>query len=70
MGTTVLSLFDGASCTQQAFKDLGIEFDGVTNKYYASEIDPYPVKVTQNRFPNTQQLGCVKSVKVDFVDYI
>ena len=71
MGTTVLSLFDGASCTQQAFKDLGVEFDGVTNKYYASEIDPYPIKVTQNRFPATQQLHCVKSVKVDFwVDYL
>jgi len=31
-------------------------------KYYASEIDKYAMKVTQNNFPNTWQLGDVKKI--------
>jgi len=31
-------------------------------KYYASEIDKYAIKVTQNNFPNTWQLGDVKKI--------
>lgn len=53
----ILSLFDGLSACQVALKNLGIEYD-----YYASEIDPYAIKVTQNNFPNTVQLGDVKSI--------
>ncbi len=60
-----LSLFDGISGTQQAFKNLGIEFDGVNNIYFASEIDKYAIQVTQNNFPNTYQLGDVKNVSLD-----
>lgn len=55
----MLSLFDGISGTQQALKNLGIECD-----YFASEIDPYAIKVTQKNFPNTVQLGDVKNVQV------
>jgi len=54
----ILSLFDGISATNQALKNLGIEYD-----YYASEIDPYAIKVTQTSFPNTVQLGNVKNLK-------
>ena len=58
---TILSLFDGISATQVALKNLGIQYD-----YYASEIDPYAIKVTQNNFPNTVQLGDVKNIKARF----
>ena len=49
----VLSLFDGMSCGQLALKKLGIRVDN----YYASEIDKYAIKVTQENFPKTIQLG-------------
>ena len=56
--TNVLSLFDGLSCGQIAFKELGIKVD----KYYASEIDKYAIMQTQHNFPNTVQLGSVLKV--------
>jgi DNA (cytosine-5)-methyltransferase 3A len=49
----VLSLFDGMSCGQIALNRAGIEY---TN-YYASEIDKHAIKVTQENYPNTTQLG-------------
>jgi len=55
----VLSLFDGMSCGQIALNRLGIKY----NKYYASEIDTYAIKVTQHNFPNTIQLGDVTQIK-------
>lgn len=55
----VLSLFDGVSCGQIALNRAGIEY----NKYYASEIDKFSMKVTQNNYPNTIQLGDVKNLK-------
>ena len=57
---TVLSLFDGMSCGQLAFKEAGIKID----KYYASEVDKYAIQVTQHNFPNTIQLGDVTKLKV------
>jgi DNA-cytosine methyltransferase len=54
----VLSLFDGISCGQIALERAGIKVD----KYYASEIDKYAIKVTQHNFPNTIQLGDVRNV--------
>ena len=51
----VIGLFDGISCGQMALKKAGIECD----QYYASEIDKYAMKVTQQQFPNTIQLGSV-----------
>lgn len=54
----VLSLFDGMSCGQIALQRAGIK---VTN-YFASEIDNHAIKVTQNNFPNTIQLGSVTHV--------
>ena len=51
----VLSLFDGISCGQVALGRAGIEFD----TYYASELDKYPIKITQANYPDTVQLGDV-----------
>ncbi len=64
-----LSLFDGISASQQAFKNMGVEFDGADNIYYSSEIDKYAIKNTQHNFPNTVQLGDVTKVNSsDFKD--
>lgn len=51
----VLSLCDGMSCGQIALKELCIKVEN----YYASEIDKNAIKVTQENFPNTIQLGDV-----------
>ena len=58
----ILSLFDGISALQQAFKNLGIEFDGKDNVYFSSEIDKYAIQITQKNFPKTKQLGDVKEL--------
>lgn len=54
-GITVLSLCDGMSGGQIALKELGIPI----YKYYAYEIKPTAIEVTQLNFPNTIQLGDV-----------
>ena len=58
-GINVLSLFDGMSCGQIALNRLGIK----VSKYYASEIDKAPMKVTQHNYPETIQVGDVTKVK-------
>lgn len=55
---TVLSLFDGISCGRVALQRANIPVE----KYYASEIDKYAIKVTQKNWPDTIQLGDVKNV--------
>lgn len=55
----VLSLFDGMSCGQIALERTGIKVDN----YYSSEIDKYPIKVTQHNYPNTIQLGDVTQIQ-------
>ena len=55
----VLSLFDGCSCGQVALKKAKIKVD----KYYASEIDKYAIQVTQDKHPNTIQLGDINNWK-------
>ena len=57
----VLSLFDGMSCGQIALNRLGIPI----KTYYASEIDPYPIKVTQANYPDTVQLGDVRNITLE-----
>jgi site-specific DNA-cytosine methylase len=57
--SSVLSLFDGLSCGQIALNRAGIKYDN----YFASEIDKHAIKVTQNNYPNTIQLGDVTKVK-------
>ena len=66
MGYIVFSAFDGMSCGQIAFKELGIKVD----KYYASEIDKYAIMQTQHNFPNTIQLGSIVDVDVSKLDPI
>ena len=55
----VLSLFDGISCGQVALEKAGVKVDN----YYASEIKPIAIQVTQSHYPNTIQLGDVTKVK-------
>lgn len=57
-GINVLSLFDGMSCGQIALERAGIKVD----KYFASEIDKYAIKVTQENYPDTIQLGDVTKI--------
>ena len=61
----VLSLFDGISCGQIAFERLGITFDGVKNKYIASEIKRIAIETTQLHYPNTIQVGDVCKLHYD-----
>lgn len=55
----VLSLFDGMSCGQIALNKADIKYD----KYFASEIKPLAIKVTQENYPNTIQLGDVNLIE-------
>ena len=55
----VLSLFDGMSCGQLALDTLGIK----VNNYFASEIDPYAIKIAKKNYPNTKHIGSVVDVK-------
>jgi len=61
MGINVLSLFDGMSCGQIALGRAGIKYD----KYFASEIKPLGIKVTQLNFPDTVQLGSVTKITAE-----
>lgn len=58
-GINVLSLFDGISCGQVALERAGIKI----NKYFASEINKGSIKITQNNYPNTIQLGDITEIK-------
>lgn len=51
----VLSLFDGISCAQVALKRNGVKVDN----YYASELDRFAIQITQDKHPETIQLGDV-----------
>ncbi len=54
----VVSFFDGMSCGQLALQKAGIEVEN----YFACEIDKYAIKVANNNFKNTIQLGDVTKV--------
>jgi len=64
----VLSICDGISCGQIAFDRNGVNFDGVKNKYFSSEIDKNTISITQKNYPNTIQIGDVNAM--DFKEYI
>ena len=51
----VLSLFDGMSCGRIALDRANIK----VNKYYASELDKYAIKVSQENYPDIEHLGDV-----------
>lgn len=59
----VLSLFDGMSCAQIALNRIGVEYD----KYFASEVDKYAIKVTQANYPDTIHIGDVRFIDIETV---
>lgn len=60
----VLGLFDGISCGQVALHKAGIKID----RYFASEIEDKPIKVTQRNFPETIQLGDITKIDSKILD--
>ena len=55
----VLSLFDGISCGRLALDRAEIKVD----KYYASEIDKYAIKISNKNYPDIIQLGDINNWK-------
>jgi len=62
----VLSLFDGMSCGRIALDRANIK----VNKYYASEIDKYAIKVSSTNYPDNVNLGSVVDINVSSLDKI
>ena len=56
----VLSLFDGISCARLALERAGIPVE----RYYASEVDKYAIKISKKNFPEIVQVGDVKELLV------
>jgi DNA (cytosine-5)-methyltransferase 3A len=54
----VLSLFDGISCGQLALERAGIS----VNKYFASEICEYSIKIAKKNYPNTNEIGDIRDI--------
>jgi len=54
----VFSAFDGMSGGQIGLAELGIKY----KNYFASEINPDSIKVTQDNFPKTIQLGDIQNI--------
>nr|DAM52699.1 MAG TPA: Cytosine specific methyltransferase [Caudoviricetes sp.] len=57
-GMTLGSLFDGSG----GFPLVGV-LSGIT-PVWASEIEPFPIRVTSVRFPNMKHLGDITKIKV------
>lgn len=62
----ILSLFDGMSCGRIALERAEIRVD----TYYASEINPNSIKITQKNYPDTIQLGDVTELSNDRIDQL
>jgi len=62
----VLSLFDGISCGQVALNNINIDI----GNYFSSEIDKYAIKISNNNYPSTIQIGDVRRVKCDTLPQI
>lgn len=61
------SLFDGSGTCPLAARMCGIE------PVWASEIEPYPIRVTKKNFPGMRHLGDIKQIdgaKIEPVDVI
>ena len=54
----VYSMFDGISAGRLALERAGIP----VTRYFASEIDPYAIKISQHNYPDIVQLGDVTEV--------
>ncbi len=55
----VVSVFDGCGCARQALKNIKAK----VNRYYASEIDKYAIKVTTKNHPDVIQVGDINKLK-------
>ena len=62
----VLSLFDGMSGAQIALERVGIKVDN----YYASEIWKHAITITQRNYPNTIQVGDVRTLQPEDFPHI
>jgi site-specific DNA-cytosine methylase len=51
------------SCGQIALSRLGVEYD----KYFASEVDKYAIKVTRANYPETIHIGDVRFIDIETV---
>ena len=58
MGINVFSAFDGMSCGRIALDKAGIPVDN----YWASEIDPYAIKVAKINYPDTIHVGDIATL--------
>ena len=71
-GIVVLSLFDGISCGYLALERAGIPIE----KYYASEIEPNAIKISNKNFPQIIQLGDIRLLdkkiisKIGYIDLV
>ncbi len=61
----VLSLFDGISCGRVALERAGIPVE----KYYASEIDKYAIKISENNYPDIIRLGDINNWRSWSIDW-
>lgn len=61
----VLSLFDGMSCGRLALDRAGIKVD----KYYASEVDKYAIKISEKNYPDIVHLGDINGWKDWPIDF-
>lgn len=52
-------MFDGMSCGRIALDKLGIHVD----EYYASEIKPHAIKVVEDNYPDTIQVGDITKLE-------
>lgn len=62
----VLSLFDGICCGRLAFERLGINI----KRYFASEINPFALKITKKNYPDTIQLGDITKITKNMLDFL
>src|ERR1700742_1768220 len=61
----ILSLFDGISCARIAAERAGISVEN----YYAAEIDKHAKKIAQANYPDTVQLGDVRSITAEIIPH-
>jgi DNA (cytosine-5)-methyltransferase 3A len=61
METNILSLFDGNSGGQQSLNRVGFKY----SKYFASEIHQPSIDVTQSNYPDTIQVGDVRTLSAE-----
>jgi site-specific DNA-cytosine methylase len=65
MKYVVLSLFDGIGCGRVILDQLNLEVE----RYFSSEINPAPMRVTSQNFSEVEHVGDVRNLKVmDYID--